>query len=234
MNFSKGVLGMVRRFGAYFFVVVVAGIILILAGVHVSQACHAPSPLDGWHYGGDVSALDTSIRLGDHDASWSYAYKFVYQERGPYRFSFDFKNELSDEPYIPENHNFSFLDSFFASLYFINECSRFNLKTCSFDYVLPLFDMDYTGPFKVYQGQITPSSLGDDWLHYETIFTNHFHKVVPTLELFDENYIDNDSFVLIANVNISQVPIPSTFFLLGTGLLAFTARKFKSRSRPRK
>ncbi|RLF80650.1 hypothetical protein DRN32_02605 [Thermococci archaeon] len=229
-NSKEGDIMMAKRLGFFMLVAVVSMVFCSNA----PWACLAPTPLDGWQYGGDVTPEGASIRLGDHEASWSYLYKFVYHERGLYTLSFDFKNELSPIPYEPGSDGFSFLDSFFASVYFINECSRFDLQSCSFDYVLPLFDMDYEGPFKVYRGQVGPSTLGDDWLHYQTTFSNHFHKIIPTFELFDENYIDNDSAVLIANVNISQVPLPTSLLFMGSGILVLAGRRLRNRSRPRK
>jgi hypothetical protein len=143
-----------------------------------------------------------------------------------YRISFDFKNELSPVPYDVDSGQFAFLDSFYATLYFVNSCSKFNLETCSFDYVLPLFDLDYNGPFNNH-GNISQSIRGGDWLHFDMVFANHFHKVIPTFELFDLNYINDDSEVLIADVSISQVPIPGTILLLGAGLLGLIGTRFR-------
>ncbi len=201
--------------------------------VGISEGCIC-SPLDGWHYGGDVTAAGCDKVLGDNGADWSYLYKFFPKNRGKYRISFDFKNELSDVPYVVGSDDLAFLDTFYATIYFVNSCSRFDLEKCSCGYAIPLFDLDANGPFNIH-GSIGHSSRGEDWLHFDMVFVNYFHKVIPTFELFDLNSLDNDSKVLIADLSVSQVPIPGTILLLGTGLFGMLAlRPKKSRSMPLK
>ncbi len=196
---------------------------IFFVGISTGWTC---SCLYGWHYGGDVYTVGCDKVLGDDNAGWSYLYKFVPENPGKYKISFDFKNELSDSPYNTDSEEYAFLDTFYATLYFVNSCSRFDLENCSCDYSIDLFDLDYNGPFNVY-GNITPSSKGDDWLHFDMVFSNYLYKIIPTFELFNLNQENNDSKVLIANVVISQVPLPGTIFLLGSGLLGLFARKFR-------
>ena len=216
-----------RKWGL--FLLILSSGMISLPGL--SKACTTSDDLTGWHYKGDVKAVDDGKRLGDSGASWSYLYQFVFQERGSYKISFDFKNELSPEPYTVDSGDFSFVDSFYASLYFVNSCSRFKLETCAFDYVLPLFDMDHGGPFNNH-GVISESEQDEGWRHFEMTFENHFHKIVPTFELFDLNYIDDDSDVTIANVSISQVPVPGTLILMGSGLVCLAGFGRRKKQRP--
>ena len=188
-----------------------------------SQGCTC-SALDGWHYGGDVSASGCDKALGDHGADRSYVYNFFPTGMGNFKISFDFRNNLSEVPYVPGSDDFAFFDTFYATLYFVNSCSRFNLDNCSCQLAIPLFDLDHNGPFNVH-GNIGPSQRGAGWLRFDMVFTNYFYLAVPTFELFNLNAIDHDSEVLIGDVSISQVPIPGTIFLLGAGLLGlFSAR----------
>jgi len=173
------------------------------------------SDLSGWHYGGDVSTVGCAKVLGDDGASWSYLYRFMPEGKGTYRLSFDFKNEISSVAH--RGPDFDFFDTFYATVYFTNSCSRFDLENCSCGYALSLFDLNYEGP-DLYHGTVSQSARGDDWLHFDVVFVNYFHKIIPTFELFDMNNIEGDSRVLIADLSISQVPIPGTIFLLGAGL----------------
>ncbi|CAG0967933.1 PEP-CTERM sorting domain-containing protein [Geobacter sp.] len=64
-------------------------------------------------------------------------------------------------------------------------------------------------------------------------FHNGYAYVVPVFELFDMNYIDNDSKVLLDNVGIDQaaepavIPEPATFILSGGGILALLAFRMR-------
>ena len=50
-------------------------------------------------------------------------------------------------------------------------------------------------------------------------------EAIPTFELLDLNFIDNDSQVLIDNVSINPVPEPATLSLLALGALALLRRR---------
>ncbi len=197
-----------------------------------SEGCFC-SPFDGWHRDGDVYASGCDKALGDHGADRSYLYNFYPTGRGQFRLSFDFRNNLSDLPYVPGSDDFAFLDTFYATIFFVNSCSRFDLDNCSCQLAIPLFDLDHNGPFNVH-GNIGPSQRGADWLHFDMVFTNYFYLAVPTFELFNLNAIDGDSEVMIGDVSISPVPIPGTIFLFGTGVLSLLSvricRNFRKNS----
>ncbi len=210
-----------RKISLMIFIPALLGYLLL----GTSIACVCPG-LNGWHYRGNVYTSGCDKVLGDDNADWSYLYKFDPEPRGQYRISFDFKNELSPTPYRPDSGDFAFLDTFYASLYFVNSCSRFDLENCSCDYSLPLFDLDSRGPFNSH-GNISQSSRGEDWLHFDMVFTSYFYKIVPTFELFDMNTINGDSKVFISDLSISPVPIPASFFLLAGGLMGLLLLRSK-------
>ncbi len=211
------------------FILFVSGLVIYVF-LGTSIGCICPG-LDGWHYKGDVYTSGCDKVLGDNNSDSSYLYKFDPSPRGQYRISFEFMNGLSRVPYINDLENFAFLDTFYATLYFVNSCSRFDLENCSCEYDLPLFDLDFTGPFNNH-GRITPSIRGDGWSHFDMIFTNYFHKIIPTFELYDMNHVNGDSKVIIADLSISQVPIPGTILLFSSGLCGlFCLRKRKKKSR---
>ncbi|MBN1627718.1 MAG: PEP-CTERM sorting domain-containing protein [Deltaproteobacteria bacterium] len=192
------------------------------------------SGLDGWTGYGDVSAVtdtDTSNSyavIGDNNYIWSYLYKPTNLEpTNYYTIEFDFANELSNVPYDDDP---AFLDTFYASLYFINDISQFDLFF-SFKDSLPLAEMDAYGVFNDFGGNIGPSSKGEGWQHYSISFYNEYDYVIPTFELIDWNWKNDDSHVFIDNVSINPVPEPATLFLLGPGLagLGVFSRKRKKR-----
>ena len=203
-----------------------AGLILAILLPGVCIGCPLPEIDNGWYTGGDAIVDEAGVSLGDNNAESSYAYRYENKNRGLYKISFDFKNALSQIPYRPQGSDFAFFDTFYASLYFVDSCCRFDLENCRFCYAIPLFDLDFNGPSDIF-GEIGESSLGQGWQHFETVFRNDFQKIIPTFELFEHNFINDDSEVLIANLSISEVPIPSTIFLLIGGLVPLLIRKAK-------
>jgi hypothetical protein len=167
----------------------------------------------------NVTVSSGEAILSDGSGLNSRLFQGVGLAAGQYTVEFDFLNQLSAE--VPPG---SFLDTFFASLYFIDDINLFDLDALAFDDALPLFDLDAGGPF-LYQGSVGSSSLGNDWSHYTAVFNNTFNYAIPTFELFNLNSIDDDSRVLIDNVVINavppnSVPEPATLGLLIAGLSA--------------
>ncbi len=199
-----------------FLIVIVAGFIQVAqAELMNGDFSMGSNGLDGWTTDGDVSVPAGEARLSDAVASYSLLYQGVALTPGSYTLEFDFKHNLSPEPYI--ENDFSFLDTFFASIYFIDILSNFDLDTPGYDGATALFDMDSTGPFNI-NGLISTSS---NWSHFSLTFQNMHAYAIPTFELFNLNNNSSDSTVYIDNVTITTaaVPEPSTLLLLGGGLL---------------
>lgn len=205
---------------------VLVALILVCAGAWPS-VCYATvvngdfsSGLADWTTIGDVTGVSDAV-LGDDGADYSHLYHGVLLAAGSWRLEFDVLNLLSSD--LPSGP-FAFPDAFFASLFFVNDLSTFNLTGAVFDGVIPLFDMDFGGPFGV-TGSLGPSPLGGGWLHYSLDFVNLYSYIVPAFELFNENTFPSDSTVRIDNVTLtpqtSVIPEPSTFALCGVGLVSF-------------
>ena len=216
MSFGKGILAMCLA------------ALIGLTIVSPCGSCVAPPPcwsgFRQWFFGGDVSVdYHKNAVLGDNGVAWSYLYAFYELDPGIYRVQFDLKNDLSDVPYDSSaKPPYAFVDSFYASVFFRDDPVPAGCPDC---YELePLFDMDYTGVFNNH-GFIGPSQLGPDWLHFSMVLENDYHYMAPVFELFDWNYISNDSHVTISNLCVTQVPIPSSLLLLGTALIWLLERR---------
>jgi hypothetical protein len=162
--------------------------------------------LVGWIHEGDVKDINQEAVLGDNNTLYSVLYQSVVLTQGRYVLTFDFKNALSN--FSPEPP-FVFFDVFFASLYFSNDPLQFNVPDGRFETVIPLFDMDYEGPFDI-SGEITSSPKGPGWYRFRIVFENTYPYATPVFELFNLNFVNNDSHVSLDNVSIDpysqQVP----------------------------
>lgn len=171
------------------------------------------SNLNDWQ-NSNVSPTSGVADLNDSTGTDSRLYQGVVLSSGQYLVEFDFQNQISADV-APGG----FLDTFFASLYFINDIANFDLDNLVFDDSLALFDLAASGPVP-YIGSIGSSALGGGWQHYSGSFSNTANYAIPTFELFNLNGINQDSHVLIDNVAITAaavitpVPEPTTLALL--------------------
>ena len=204
----------------------------IVANASLSQAVPTngdfTNGLTGWTSQGDVSTDNQEAVLGDNGATDSLLYQALALAPGQYTVGFDFLNGLSSVP-----PTFGFLDTFFASLYFINDVSQLDILGGGFDAVTPLFDLDTSGVSNL-TGSVGTSSKGGNWQHYSLTFQSSFNHVVPTFELLEQNQINADSTVRIDNVNIelSAVPEPSALLLVSSGLGGLLVLRWRRASQP--
>ncbi|BBO87547.1 hypothetical protein DSCOOX_07270 [Desulfosarcina ovata subsp. ovata] len=164
-----------------------------------------------------------AVMLSDASSWWDYSYTAVDATPGSYTINFDFRSEMSAD--VP---NFTWPDAFFATVYYVDGLSQFDLESSSYDDWDELFSLEYLGPYDNY-GSITASALGGDWYHFTATLDNEYNFIIPTFELYDGNFITGDSWVEIENVNVvldsspAPVPEPGTMLLMLTGLTGLGA-----------
>ena len=179
--------------------------------------------LDGWTADGDVSPIGGTVLMGDAVPSESYLYRAVAVGMGAFTIEFDFLNGLN----APADAS-AFPDTFFASLYFVDDPASFDLLGGIFADAQPLFDLDPSGYFNV-SGIVSPSSAGGEWQHFTLSFVSHHQYVVPTFELFNLDIAESSGSVALDNLRIGSiqpspvVPEPTTLMLLPSGIAILTA-----------
>ena len=184
------------------------------------------SGLDGWDYSGGVNTTGNGELILTDNSAWYYDSTLVYdafvaQEvylaSGKYLLEFDFFNNLSD------NLTDGYWEEYFAV----------SLFGSSHEYIMDMYETLLMGWNEYYGGSAKSYPTG--WYHYELYF-NQDDDVTAMLEFyfFDLNGIIGDSMILLDNISIteiSSVPEPSTFTMLGMGIccLAIVSRYRKSR-----
>jgi hypothetical protein len=109
---------------------------------------------------------------------------------------FDFYNGLA-----PTNAPGSFRDSFYASLYEVDDPAGFVLEHDKFGTARGMMDLDAGGPFDVH-GSVTNSAKGAGWLRFSGTFSTARPFLVVVFELYDLNLSAGDSAVRIDNVSV--------------------------------
>ncbi len=166
--------------------------------------------LNGWATGGSVTSTPGGTNLSDNGVIYSFLYQEAAFPTGSYTLSFDYK--LQTLGTAPTDIPFAFNDLFSISLYFANSTGEMNPSANTFPNPSAsntLLSMD-------------SNSGNANWRHYSQTFENSYLYVLPTFELFDLNYVNNDSAVFINNINVSEnnpVPAPTAILQLGSGLL---------------
>ena len=175
--------------------------------------------LTAWTSMGAVDASSGAAVLSDTDSmldGYASLYQGVALAPGDYVLDFDFSPALT-----AQFGQDMFPDTFFATLYFVDDLSQFDLASLSFDDALNLADLD-AGSADYHGATITSSRSG--WLHYELQFSSAYHYVIPTFELWNLNGTLGDSGLSLDNVKISSavpvepVPEPASVILLGSAL----------------
>ena len=168
--------------------------------------------LNGWTAGGSVSTTTGAVTLSDNNVFYSFLYQEADFVPGSYTLAFDYK--IQSLGIAPSGGQSAFNDLFSASLYFANSLGQIDPMNNIFPNLSDAIDLL----------SLDNNSVNTDWQHFSLTFANIYAYIIPTFELMDQNFIDNDSAVLIDNVSIAEattpVPEPATLLLLGGGLLA--------------
>lgn len=188
--------------------------------------------LTGWNSAGDAHAADGSVRLGDAEGGWSALWTaYELQPTGSQRFCFDLARELNFTDELG-----TFPDTFFTTLYFVNDLSDFDLLTGQYDASRAVLDADYLG-VRAADGSVVPGDGSvvpfERWC---LDFSSAYRYVIPVFELFDGDFALN-SAVWIDNVSFSSidepvVPEPLHLVALGLGLGGLLRRRRARREMP--
>lgn len=183
------------------------------------------SGLSGWDSTGNTSIDSGAAKLADGAGTGATLSQGSSVSGTPATLTFDFNNALSDEL------GNGFRDSFFATLYLTNDLAAFDaLNSATFLLAVDLFT--YNGSTQQSNaGSFGASALGQGWSLFTYNFTPNTAFAVLGFELIDFNFIDNDSFVRLDNVSLTETPVvapvpePTTLLLVLPGLLAGRLRR---------
>lgn len=186
--------------------------------------------LTGWTHEGDVAFGDGSVRIGEGAGGYASFWRaFELLPARPHTLCFDLA------PLMQFTDEFgTFPDTFFASLYFVNDLADFDLATGRFDDSLELLDADYEG-IRLGDGSVMPGDGSvvpfERWC---IDFVTRFRYVIPVFELIDGDFTENSS-VRLDNVFLTTedepvIPEPAHLVALGLGLSALLRRRARVRA----
>jgi hypothetical protein len=146
----------------------------------------------------------TENLFGDQISFLSQELVLPYSEETPYAVQFDFSNQIAST------------ETFFASI------------TYGAPDEISLLEFDLSGPLAV-NGVISPSALGDEWLHYYGIVHISGGTEFISFGLVDHNSVQDGGVVWLDNVSLSTIPEPATVLLLGMALAGLGVKKRRQR-----
>jgi hypothetical protein len=147
-----------------------------------------------WH----VAVADGELQLSDTSASHAFAFQALACPTGAaVTVEFDFFNALA-----ATNAAGTFRDSFYASVYQVNDPAGFVLEHDKFGASRGLMDMDAGGPFNVH-GSVTNSVKGAGWSHFSGAVSATHSNVVIVFELYDLDLAPGNSAVRVDNVTVA-------------------------------
>jgi hypothetical protein len=150
-----------------------------------------------WKTAWPATVADGALVLSDARTTHSFAFQSAPCAPGSaLTVEFDFYNALATT-----NAQGTFRDSFYASLYQVDDPARFVLENDRFDRAQGLLDLDAGGVFNV-NGAVTNSVRGSGWQHFTGTVTAAHSNAVVVFELYDLNLAAGDSAVRIANVGV--------------------------------
>ncbi len=177
------------------------------------------SGLSSWITTGSVTVVANAAQLSDNPDANALLHQPVALTSGVYTITFDFSPELSNQ-FSPG----TFPDTFFASLYFIDDLNQLDIPGNGFDAATGLMDLDWQGAFNV-AGLIGPSPLGPEWSRFSHDFQMTHAHVAIAFEQAGLNGITGDSSVRIDNVVIALVPEPASLVLFVLAGLCWVIRR---------
>ena len=147
-----------------------------------------------WH----VAAPGGELALTDAAAPQAFAFQALSVAPATnLTVGFDFFNGLSST-----NAPGTFRDSFYASLYEVDDPAGFVLEHDKFGAAHGLMDLDAGGAFDLH-GTVSSSVKGAGWQHFAGSFSTAHSNVVVVFELYDLNLSLGDSTVRVDNVVVT-------------------------------
>ncbi len=176
--------------------------LLLLLGAGVWAEVHNggfDEGLRGWKASWNMEAVSGEAVFDDARTDQAFLFQSV-ATGGVIRVVFDFYNGLSSD--VPQG---AFRDSFFASVYGVDDPARYIHENDVFDYSHGLMDLDAGGAFNV-NGAVGASPKGAGWQRFAGSVTNAHAHLAVVFEFHDLNTIAGDSAVRIDNVAVQAAP----------------------------